>query len=307
LTAANRHPAGEVLAFLLVALIWGSTWLVIKDQLTFAPAGWSLVWRFGMAAAGLFALAMARREPLYAGRAQLGFAALHGICQFAGSYQLVYASEHYLTSGLVAVIFALLLVPNALLARAFLGTPLTRRFMAGSALAIAGIGLLARNEVLSAPPAASVPWGLALALAAALAASVSNVLQATRIAHRLPGFSTLAWAMLIGTGLDAAAALATTGMPPLVLAPRYWLGAAYLGLIGSALAFPLYFALIRSWGAGRAAYNGVVVPVVAMALSTAFEAYRWSGLAVAGSLLALAGLLVALSGRRLASPSRNEG
>ena len=307
MTAPHRLAAGEVLAFALVALIWGSTWLVIKDQLTFAPAGWSLVWRFAMAAAGMFAAAIARREPLRPGRRQIGFAALVGACQFAGSYQLVYASEKYLTSGLVAVIFALLLVPNAVLSRLMLGTKVSGRFIAGSAVAMAGIALLMRNEVLAAPPQASVPLGLAMALLAVLMASVSNVLQATPTARRLPKMATLGWAMLIGAGLDAVAALVTTGAPPLVPSARYWLGAAYLGLVGTALAFPIYFALIRSWGAGRAGYNGVVVPVVAMALSTVFEAYRWSALAVLGSGLALAGLLIAISGRSAASPSRNEG
>jgi drug/metabolite transporter (DMT)-like permease len=78
---------------------------------------------------------------------------------------------------------------------------------------------------------------------------------------------------------------------------RYWLGVAYLGLAGSVVTFPLYFSLIRWMGPGRAAYNGVAVPVVAMALSTVFEGYRWSGPAAMGAALAMGGLVIALSGR----------
>ena len=73
---------------------------------------------------------------------------------------------------------------------------------------------------------------------------------------------------------------------------------AYLALVGSVLTFPFYFALIRDWGPGKAAYNGVAVPVVAMALSTLFEGYRWTALAAAGASLAMAGLLIALSDRQ---------
>jgi hypothetical protein len=47
-------------------------------------------------------------------------------------------------------------------------------------------------------------------------------------------------------------------------------------------------------GPGRAAYSSLLVPIIAMALSTAFEDYHWSRLAVAGGLLAMAGLLIAL-------------
>jgi drug/metabolite transporter (DMT)-like permease len=73
---------------------------------------------------------------------------------------------------------------------------------------------------------------------------------------------------------------------------------AYLGLVGTVLTFPLYSMLLRDWGPGRAAYNGVLIPVVAMALSTLFEGYHWTVLAIGGAVLALAGLTVALSGRR---------
>ena len=60
----------------------------------------------------------------------------------------------------------------------------------------------------------------------------------------------------------------------------------------------LYFQLIRIIGPARAAYSSLVVPVIAMALSTAFEGYRWSTLAVAGGILALAGLALALRSTR---------
>ena len=83
--------------------------------------------------------------------------------------------------------------------------------------------------------------------------------------------------------------------------PSYLGGIVYLALAGSVVTFPLYFQLIRDWGAGRAAYNGVAVPVVAMALSTLFEGYRWGALAIGGAVLAMAGLLIALSGRKAGS------
>ena len=81
--------------------------------------------------------------------------------------------------------------------------------------------------------------------------------------------------------------------------PRYSVPVvAYLGLVGTVLTFPLYSMLLRDWGPGRAAYNSVLIPVVAMALSTLFEGYHWTTLAVGGAGLALAGLTVALGRRR---------
>jgi drug/metabolite transporter (DMT)-like permease len=79
------------------------------------------------------------------------------------------------------------------------------------------------------------------------------------------------------------------------------MGTAYLAILGSVVTFPLYYTLIRQLGAGKAAYNGVMVIIIAMLISTAFEGYRWSLLAIAGAALATVGLVVALRAR---SPSR---
>ena len=286
------------LPFFTVALIWGSTWLVIKDQVGHVSPSWSATWRFLVAGIAMAGLAKARREPLWLDARGFLLAAMVGIPQFALNFQLVYASEQHLTSGIVAVLFALLLVPNALLARAFLGQPLTGRFLVGSGIAIAGIALLMLHEARLAAPDAHALLGIALAVGGLLSASVANILQASPQARRVPMLSLLAWAMLIGTVVDIVTAWIIAGPPQIVWHPRYLAGVAYLALVGSVVTFPLYFHLLRTLGAGRAAYNGVLVPVVAMALSTVFEGFQWSILAASGAALALAGLVVALNARK---------
>ncbi len=294
---AEARRARHIAAFVLLALIWGSTWLVIKDQLGPVPPGWSVTWRFLLAALAMFGLAAFRREPLL-DRATIAFALPVGLFQFFANFQLVYQAERFITSGLVAVLFALLLVPNAVLGRIFLGTELRARFLAGSAVALGGIALLLLHEYRVGPAGSAAFAGFALTACAILCASSSNVLLASKRAQGMSVLVLLAWAMLWGTGADAVWSWLTAGPPAIDWSPRYLGGVAYLGLVGSVLTFPLYIALIRDWGPGPAAYNGVAVPVVAMGLSTLFEGYRWTPLAAGGAVLAMAGLLVALSGRK---------
>ena len=137
-----------------------------------------------------------------------------------------------------------------------------------------------------------------MTLAAILCASSANVLQSTDAVERLPIFTLLAWALLWGTLVNAVLAWAISGPP--VFEPRlgYALGVAYLALVGSVAAFPLYFRLLRDIGAAQGGYVNVVVPIVAMSLSTVFEGYRWSALAVAGVVVALSGMAIALSARK---------
>ncbi|HEX8445030.1 MAG TPA: DMT family transporter [Sphingomonas sp.] len=286
--------------FALVTLIWGSTWLVIRDQIGVVPVSWSVTYRFVVATVAMFAVAVATRVPIRIGRGGIAIAALVGVCQFFANFNLVYRAEAVVTSGLVAVVFGLLVVPNAILGRVLLGQSLSRPFLAGSAVALVGVALLFDHELRQAGSGAdtlAVVGGIALTAAAVLAASIANVVQAMPAARRFPVLPLIAWAMLFGTIVDALYAWATVGPPVFEPRWRYVAGITYLGLAGSALAFPLYFQVIRTIGPARAAYSSVLVPIIAMALSTAFEGYRWSVQSGAGAALALVGLVVALRAR----------
>jgi drug/metabolite transporter (DMT)-like permease len=285
------------LPFLVVALIWGSTWLVIKDQLAAAPPSWSVTYRFAIAAVGMGMLALFRRESLRLTAAGHFFALAIGLAQFFVNFNFVYRAELHLTSGIVAVLFGLLMLPNAVLGRIFLGQKVTARFFIGGVIGLAGIAALLVNEARNAPIGGDVALGIGYTVIAILACSCANVAQATEQAQRVPIVSLLAWAMAWGTLIDAAFAWSLAGPPVVPASLRYWSGVAYLGLIGSVLAFPLYYTLVRKLGAGRAASNSVVVPVVSMVLCTVFEGYSCSLLALIGGALALGGMMIALRAR----------
>ncbi|HTG37874.1 DMT family transporter [Sphingomonas sp.] len=288
-----------LIPFGIVTLIWGSTWIVITGQLGQVPPSWSVAYRFAIGGAAMLGWALFRRVPLALDARGLGFAAALGLMQFVLNFNFVYRAEIYVTSGLVAVVFALLLVPNALLGRIFLGQRLGRQLLVGSATAMAGIAMLFIHEARVDPGSTTrVLTGIAITLMGVCSASVANVMQGTQTARAYPMASMLGWAMLFGATIDALFAWVTTGPPRFDWSLSYVAGLLYLGLAASALAFTLYFGVIRVIGPAKAAYSGVLVPVIAMALSTVFEGYRWSALAAIGALLAMAGLVIALRARR---------
>lgn len=285
--------------FGIVTLIWGSTWLVIRDQLGVVPPSWSVTYRFLVAGICMAGWALWKHESWRLGARGYGFAALLGLLQFSGNFNFVYRAEQHVTSGLVSVVFAMLLIPNALFGRVFLGQKLGRQLMIGSAIAMAGVILLFVREARVDPHGpGQVLAGIGFTLCAILCASTANVMQATPTAARYPMGTTVAVAMLAGAAIDAIFAYATTGAPVIEHRAIYWVGTLYLGIFASALAFPLYFGVIRTIGPAKAAYSSVIVPVIAMMLSTLFEGYRWSGLAIGGAALAAFGLVVALRARR---------
>ncbi|MXO48128.1 EamA family transporter [Erythrobacter vulgaris] len=292
-------------AFLLVSLIWGGTWLVIRDQLSVVPASWSITWRFVVAAAGMFVLAKFRGEPLGLPREGLRWAVALGLFQFCLNFSFVYNAEKFITSGLVAVMFALLVVPNAILGKFVLGQPIRREFVLGSTIAAIGVAMLFAQEWRASPATlGEVLLGAALTVGGILAASAANIVQAMDGAKRMPLLTLLAWSMVVGVILNAGFAGVTQGPPQFDTRPEYTLGILYLGLLGSVVTFPLYYGLVRKVGAGTAAYSSVIVPIVAMVLSTLFEGFVWGMLPAAGAAITLIGMVVALRGRSAPPPRR---
>ncbi|NIJ15830.1 DMT family transporter [Sphingobium vermicomposti] len=290
--SANR---GIILPFLLVVLIWSSTWIVIRDQLAAVPPSWSVCYRFLLGGIGMALFARLRRVPLTLPWQGLAFATLLGLAQFVLNFNFVYRAEHYLTSGVVATVYALLLIPNSLLAWIAFRQPVSRSFILGSMVAIVGIAMLLLREYRAAPVSSdAVLLGIALSTAGLFSASAANVMQGMDIARRLPMVAVLTWAMLIGSGIDAVFAWITVGPPVVEWRAGYLFGIAWLGIAGSVITFPLYFQLIQRMGAGRAAYTSVLIPVIAMLISTVTEGYRWTTLSLAGGLLAVVGMGIAL-------------
>lgn len=290
---------GRVLIpFVLVTLIWGSTWLAIHSQFGAVSTQWSVTYRFAVGALSMFVVAVAMKLPLRVRLSDHVLAATLGLVTFVINYNCVYASELHITSGLVAVIFSLLVPLNAILARVFLKQELSRPFLMGSAVAMLGVVLLFLHEwrAVDRNPH-EVTLGISLAVIAVCFASLGNVFQGSPRAREVPMATLLAWAMGWGALLDGVVAWVRTGAPVFDLRLSYIAGLLYLGIVASAVAFTLYFNLIRRIGAARGGYVNVMIPVIAMGFSTVFESYHWSAEAIFGGLLVIAGLVVAMRAR----------
>jgi drug/metabolite transporter (DMT)-like permease len=284
------------LPFIVFTAIWGSTWIVIRGQLGAVPPQWSVTYRFVIAAIAMAIVALLKRESLGIGIRGVAAAAFLGFTQFCVNFNAVYLAERHITSGVVATVFALLLIPASLMAWALLGQRPTRRFVWSSLVAVAGIVLLFLHELQEhAASASQVAAGIGITLVGMTGAAIANVVQARPEIRRYPLFALLAWSMATGAVIDAIIAFAMTGAPVFDPRPAYWLGVLYLALLASVLTFSLYYPVVRRIGPAKAAYSSVIVPIIAMGFSTWLEDYRWTPLAIAGALLALGGMAAALS------------
>lgn len=294
--AAPRADLSVIIPFIVFTMIWGSTWIVIRDQLGTVPPQWSVAYRFVIAASAMAAFARWKGQSLALTGGSLLAATFLGLAQFSINFNAVYLAEQHMTSGVVATFFALLLIPSTLLAGAFLGQRPGRRFLWSSLVAIAGISLLFVHEFRqNSADGGNLLAGLGFTLIGMFGAAGANVFQARPKVRAFPLFSLLAWSMVAGALFNIVFALVTAGLPTIETRPGYWLGLIYLALPASVLTFSLYYPVVRKIGPGKAAYSSVLVPIIAMGFSTWLEGYLWTPMAALGALLALGGMLGALS------------
>lgn len=285
----TRQPFLDFSAIALCTLAWGTTWYAITLQLGVVDPVVSLVYRFSLASALLFLWCALRGKAIMLSLSQHAAAAGVGCFTFTIDYTLTYWAEERVASAVVAVMFAALAFVNLLTFRLAFGQRAPRAAWAAAGLGAAGVALLSWSEIVQADLDARTLIGLAMALAAVLAAALGNVFARGGEEARAPLAASTAWSMGYGTLLLALYAVATGRPWTFEVSPPYVLSLLYLTLIGSVVAFLLYFRVARSRGYTTASYIMALTPLIAMAMSTVFEGKRWGVTGLGGVALVLLG------------------
>ncbi len=288
-----------VLLYAAVVLIWGSTWTAIPFQLGVVAEEVSVGYRFGIAALGLYSYAVVSRRRLRLPARTYPMVFLQGALLFSINYFFVYYGTAYITSGLVAVLFSSIVLMNAVFERLIFKTPVDRRLLLAAALGITGIAMIFWPEVSALSIADDTVKGIIMVMIGTAIASLGNMTAVVNTRGELPVVAVNAHAMAFAALLALAIAAALGREFDFLITPGYVLSLLYLAILGSAVAFGCYLALLRRIGSARAAYTSVLFPVVALAMSTLLEDYRWTPIAATGILFTLVGNWLLLSRRKM--------
>ena len=291
--------------FAAVVLIWGTTWHAIIYQLQAGSPAFGVTLRFALAGLLVLALAAWRGDGLRLPLRAHGRLLLQGVFMYSLSYLCVYHAELHVPSGLVAVGYSASPLLAGLGAWALWQAPLTRRFLAGGVLGMAGVALIFWPELGATSARPDSALGLGFTVAAVLLSGVGSLMASRNQHHRLPFWPALGWSMLYGA--LASALLLRPADLVLPDAWSWWLSLAYLVVAGTVLAFSGFLMLQQRVGPGRAATVGVMTPAVALVVSTLFEGYRPDLFTLAGAAAAVGGNWMMLkggaSGQAVATPA----
>ncbi|WP_306149840.1 MULTISPECIES: DMT family transporter [unclassified Roseibium] len=276
---------------------WGFSWIAMKGQISGVAPEVSVFWRFVVAAAMMMAWVRMRGYPLtFPLKDHIRFAGL-GALLFSTNFTLFYYGAAYLPSGLLAVVFSTASVFNV-----FLGLVLFRQrpsalTLAAGFLGVAGIALMFLPEMAGTQLDTSVAIGLGFCICGTLSFCFGNMLSADTQRRGIGVMPATAWGMVYGMiflGLFSA----IRGQSFAVDWTLPYIGSLiYLALVASVIAFASYLTLLGRIGSARAGYATVLFPIVALALSTIFEGYQWTPLAIGGLACVIGGNVMMLRAR----------
>lgn len=277
--------------------IWGSTWLFIKIGLEDLPPLSFAAIRFVIAAAILWVLVAIRRLKLPRSKRDWLMLAATGVLAFTVNYGLVFWGEQYISSGLAALLQAT--IPAFGLLFAHLHLPAERMTLPkvmGVVLGVLGVGVIFSNQLSVAGPRA-LAGSVALVVSAA-GAAYSNVLvkahggkfEPTMIAATQMTFGLIP-ILLLGLTLEG---------NPLHF---HWTGKAllsllYLAVVGSVIAFILYYWLVQHMAVTKSMMIALVTPVTAVILGMIVLGEQLDWRTLAGGALILIGIAFVVIRRR---------
>lgn len=287
------------LVWLLLCVIWGSTWLFIKLGLSDLPPFTFAGIRFVIAVTILFVIVKVRGLSLPRARSDWLLLAITGVLSFSVNYGAVFWGEQYISSGLAALLQATIPVFGLVIAHFYLpGEQMTLAKIFGVVMGVAGVGVIFSNQLSVAGPKALA--GCAALVVGSACAAYANVLVKARGAQLNPAI--LAGGQMI------------FGLIPLLLVgillegnPFHyrWTGMAvvslfYLAIVGSVVAFLLYYWLVQHMEVTKTMLIALVTPVIAVSLGVLVlsEELDWRTFAGGAMIMSGIGLIVLRRARK---------
>jgi drug/metabolite transporter (DMT)-like permease len=284
---------GTRVIWAVLAFVWGSTWLFIKVGLEDLPPFTFVGLRFVIALAPLVLFMVLSGVRLPRSGTDWRLLGLTGFLTFAAGYGLVFWGEQYLSSGLTAVLFTTYPLFGLFIAHFLLPSePLTARRVAGALLGIVGVAVIFADQFVGQGKMAL--WGALAVLASSAGGALSGVLIKKRGQHLDPVVVTTVQMALGGLPLLAVGLLTERSPLEIAWTPKALFSLFYLALVGTSLAFVLWYRLMRATQVTRAQIMPVLNTLVAVILGALVLNERYGIRGIIGAAAVLCGVTLSL-------------
>ena len=285
----------NLILFTVTLFCWSPTWYLIKFQLGYVDPLVSVFYRFVAASLIIFVYLMIKRKSFKFSFNQHIWFLFFGACLYSINYVFFYTSNTYLVSAFPAIVFSTVVIMNILGEWFYFKKKPTTNTLIGATIGMIGIIIIFNEEIFNFSLNNGTHIGLFLALLGTFCASTGNMVHQRNLNNNFPLIQTIAFAMLYGSLITLLITQLNNTELLFELTFRYIASLAYLSVFGSIFAFIFYLKLLEKVGPGRAGYVGVVMPVIALLISTIFENLKWQIDLIIGLPILLVGAVLVIN------------
>ena len=261
--------------FLITLFCWSPTWYLIKFQLGYVDPLVSVFYRFFIAAIIIFIYLLIKNKNLKFSINHHFWFLFFGTCLYSINYVFFYLSNTFLISAFPAIVFSTVVIMNILGETFYFKKKPSLKTLIGATIGMIGIIIIFNDEIFNFSLTEGTHIGLFLALIGTFCASTGNMVYQRNLNNNFPVIQTIAYAMLYGSLVTLMATQVRGAELLFENSISYISSLLYLAIFGSIFAFVSYLKLLEKVGPGRAGYVGVVMPVLALMISTIFEKLEW--------------------------------
>ena len=261
--------------FLITLFCWSPTWYLIKFQLGYVDPLVSVFYRFLIAAIIIFIYLVIKNKNLKFSINHHFWFLFFGTCLYSINYVFFYLSNTYLISAFPAIVFSTVVIMNILGEKFYFKKKPSLKTLIGATIGMIGIIIIFNDEIFNFSLSEGTHVGLFLALIGTFCASTGNMVHQRNLNNNFPPIQTIAYAMLYGSLVTLLVTQVRDAELLFENSISYISSLLYLSIFGSIFAFISYLKLLEKVGPGRAGYVGVVMPVLALIISTIFEKLEW--------------------------------
>ena len=283
-----------IFLFIATLLCWGPTWYVIKFQLGVVDPMVSVFYRFFLASIIILCFCKLKNFRIKFSFKEHFLIAVLGVLLFNINYVIFYLSTQYLISGFVALCFSSILFMNVINNIIFHRNLPNIMTILGGAIGTLGLIFIFYEEISNFTLSSTTSFGIFLGIIATYFASLGNLVSAYTSKIKLPVVPVTGYGMLYGS-LSLFIYLLVKDTPfQFDLSLSYNLSLIYLSIFGSVFGFSLYLTLIKKIGSNDAAYVAIIMPLIALLVSTIFEDLIWNLNLVIGAIMIILGNILIL-------------
>ena len=281
--------------FGITLFCWSPTWYIIKFQLGYVDPLVSVFYRFLAAAIIIFIYLLIKKKNLKFSLNHHVWFLLFGIFLYSLNYVFFYLSNTYLISAFPAIVFSTVVIMNILGETFYFKKKPSFKTLIGATIGMLGIIIIFNNEIFNFSLSNDTHIGLFLAFLGTFCASTGNMIYQRNLNNNFPLIETIAYAMLYGSLLTLLITQIKNTELLFEYTFSYIASLVYLSIVGSIFAFIFYLKLLEKVGAGRAGYVGVVMPVLALLISTLFENLEWQTDLIVGLPILIFGAVLVIN------------